>query len=832
MNSDSFQPADILRICSVPQHARLFVLPTVERPSRILSQQRRALNLVHALFDSEAIGKQGLGVIGAGFGGLTAAAYAAQQGVRVHVFEKEARILDRFRKSQRFIHPRMYDWPAKGWKNANAALPVMNWWAGEARSVVAQLTQKFETVRNILGVKLETNCSDVVIERASQRSQSIVVGWTDIRGKYFHRSFDVVVLAVGFGRERTPPTYNPAWCQPYWDLEIPSHRENPIDRKQLFVLGNGDGALADLVGLAAWAHDPSNEQAFRGDFVNLLDELKHVREEVEDLERKFSARDLTGRGASEEEYSKELRSLVKGKVPQLRSCLKTLWISGRSAHHLDLQGTYAGNRALFLAAYPQCIVKYNASSDVPRITGRKFGPFVATSENDKWVLVRNGPEDPLKRGFPEIAEATANAAWRNRLTLSERPTSRAAWSARVRWEAPADTGIQLVKPVPRLRLSTEWADSYVQRIIFKENAEGATLMLRTLLQVYSILFDEISFTDASILDGTLMTKVLQLVPETHSQCCVFARGHTLLESAHDFLLTKDKNGKWCSKGTELSRLGGRRIPARHTPIAGNDVYERVNFLRKHRHLRRFFVNADRAHDMLRSKIRLIEKGPKLVAIEPQSGLLEALPELERAMVTVFKPRTNEVARSRTEVFDRFRQLGRVPNNVDVLTATSPKWLPPLASWYNAAYNATIAHRNGATACDILWVNPFMGGIDITGPIKSVSFDARKVNALTQAQTNESATEIAATAAAWRRGHASLLEVLRQIPGSRTVKLPSALFRQSVRPVKDRLHAFLSGSRREFTMAELLNDNPEPFAPQRAILLLANNCLLSAILIGQ
>ncbi|HVZ94802.1 MAG TPA: hypothetical protein VG797_09855, partial [Phycisphaerales bacterium] len=44
----------------------------------------------------------------------------------------------------RWVHPHLYDWPSQGSERPTAGLPIMDWRAGTASSVVAQLIHQLK----------------------------------------------------------------------------------------------------------------------------------------------------------------------------------------------------------------------------------------------------------------------------------------------------------------------------------------------------------------------------------------------------------------------------------------------------------------------------------------------------------------------------------------------------------------------------------------------------------------------------------------------------------------------------------------------------------------
>src|SRR5262249_30190419 len=123
------------------------VLGCFARYVTIYAQQVRALNLIDCLAKSGVLSARSkLAVVGGGLAGLTAASAAVRRGVTdVVVFEKESQLLRLQASSlQRYIHPHTYDWPAAGALEDDAGLPVMNWRAGLAQLVVADLLKDWQ----------------------------------------------------------------------------------------------------------------------------------------------------------------------------------------------------------------------------------------------------------------------------------------------------------------------------------------------------------------------------------------------------------------------------------------------------------------------------------------------------------------------------------------------------------------------------------------------------------------------------------------------------------------------------------------------------------------
>jgi NADPH-dependent 2,4-dienoyl-CoA reductase/sulfur reductase-like enzyme len=96
---------------------RVFVLGVNERRVTLYSQQCRALNLIWLLHETGVLKSSSPGrvaVVGAGAGGLTAAAGAACKGHEVFLLNKSLDAMPQQRFARhRWLHPRIFDWPLR-----------------------------------------------------------------------------------------------------------------------------------------------------------------------------------------------------------------------------------------------------------------------------------------------------------------------------------------------------------------------------------------------------------------------------------------------------------------------------------------------------------------------------------------------------------------------------------------------------------------------------------------------------------------------------------------------------------------------------------------------
>jgi len=239
----------------------LYLLGSLERGLTVYSQQVRAHNLVWALWhlsQRDGMTIRNVAVVGGGIAGLTTTACLLSRfgdGVKVTLFERREDLCPLQQGSDtRWLHPRIYDWPALGSRAPNARLPVLNWSEGRASDVAKTILELFgvyckeyastATLRVYLGLRyLQINSAVLEIQWIGNNASSEGAflrfgGWEGAIEK-----FDIIILAVGFGlevrHERFPLHF-------YWRNE--TYAQPALDGMQqsYVVSGFGDGALIDL----------------------------------------------------------------------------------------------------------------------------------------------------------------------------------------------------------------------------------------------------------------------------------------------------------------------------------------------------------------------------------------------------------------------------------------------------------------------------------------------------------------------------------------------------------------------------------------------------------
>jgi hypothetical protein len=273
-------PQEIVEGALVTGTKRVLVLGCFEQRVTVYSQQVRALNLVDAILSQGLVRPSGgkVAIVGGGVAGMTAAVALAKAAPNLgclDLFELRASTLDFQRNSRRFLHPHFYDWPAPGWDQADAGLPIMNWRAGPAGDVAKVLAAQFEHARS--NSKLAVHCDHKVTEiRSTELGPVRVV--TNV-GSAANRIYDVVVLAIGFGIERFLGSETSSYWTPT-ELSAPilANVQDPL----IFISGNGDGGLVDFL-IAAFdslEHSDICQLLIEQNFGPALAELEAIEQEA------------------------------------------------------------------------------------------------------------------------------------------------------------------------------------------------------------------------------------------------------------------------------------------------------------------------------------------------------------------------------------------------------------------------------------------------------------------------------------------------------------------------------------------------------------------------
>lgn len=316
----------LLKCFSVPQLHNVFVLGCLERRVTVHSQQIRAFNLIHSLYETTIKKDQTphFVVVGAGIAGLTAAYAALKKRAKVTILEQHAQPLALLRGClTRWIHPNIYDWPEVISIRPATDLPAFNWKADYAGEVVKVLMKDWDDlVRQPYGTKLKEyfSVSTVQVDEKQKTISFTVISESNLQRTEQIR-YDYLILAVGFGIEK-PVKGLPLLS--YWrndDLAQIPPQFTPHHPTEVLVSGVGDGGLTDVMRLRLKDFE---HQAFLIDFIN-DENLSELGSKLSLLERQIRSMETQLASAFIHENYRELtipESAIKAIKDRLRTDTK------------------------------------------------------------------------------------------------------------------------------------------------------------------------------------------------------------------------------------------------------------------------------------------------------------------------------------------------------------------------------------------------------------------------------------------------------------------------------------------------------------------------------
>lgn len=236
----------------------IYVIGSLETGVTVYSQQVRAHNLIWALatvgrIDSNA--KTRIAIVGGGIAGLTASACALSlfPGAHISVFEKRWDLCPLQQGcDNRWLHPKIYDWPRSGSRAPSASLPILNWSEGRASDVARQIIRGFNLYAEPNTDRLDLYIGVKHLKIDSSKRQ---IEWIATKAKMKHAflhlaaaegvrtTFDIIIIAGGFGLEKCPERWKKS---SYWRNEQIGQPVLNGVRKPYVISGYGDGAIVDL----------------------------------------------------------------------------------------------------------------------------------------------------------------------------------------------------------------------------------------------------------------------------------------------------------------------------------------------------------------------------------------------------------------------------------------------------------------------------------------------------------------------------------------------------------------------------------------------------------
>lgn len=388
----------------------------------IFSQQKRALNLVHALL-SQCSPPTRIAIVGGGIAGITAAAALLSKGNRVSIYEKSGRFINlQYNNSTRYLHPNIYDWPQKHASNARTDLPFLNWTAGLARDVADELGREWNAIREWgRSNRLLTEHTETIVHPNLTVYNSRTLQLSGNQSSSFvSNEYDCVILAIGFGLERS---VGEADCLSYWATDTLGDSDKAGGMKRIFISGIGDGGLTDLLRarIEGFRHEriAGIIEEFRGDIEQPLLQIERAALSI-----------TSSNGASVRlwnEYDKIRSRLGTTFLRRFRDDMlrpdTSVVLNGRGAHPLSLRASILNRFLTFLVANERgfrwaagrvdgaCLVPFAGSPTRYQITleGK------ALDDVFHQVIVRHGTDRPIldwsEEEFPinsELGSASIN----------------------------------------------------------------------------------------------------------------------------------------------------------------------------------------------------------------------------------------------------------------------------------------------------------------------------------------------------------------------------------------------------------------------------------------
>jgi hypothetical protein len=401
-------------------YAGIFVLGSFAAPVTFSSQQYRAFNLIWALFYSGLI-KAGdsIVVVGGGLAGVTAACAAALQRCKVTLIERSSQLFhSQHGNYTRYVHPNILRWPEDGSEVNYTNFPILNWSHGTVDGIVETVEAEWRS----MGIKAmfgyEVDSVGAGIDGPWLRANRI----SGDSGPTLHvASYKCIVLAVGFGSERT--LQNVAF-KSYWENDslhqTISQGSSPVS---FLVSGCGDGGLIETLRLRLMNF---HHQRFVSDVLapNLTEELKRGLLAIE--------ADKAGLSPSQLYEAYTNLPVPESLVTAIRGRLRfdtDVVLNGPEVSPLSRQSS-ALNRFLAFLLIQHGGLHYqegrlsvtSSSSESSEVTFQlKTGKQV--SRNFDHIVVRHGPKGLVS----DLIDPTATAAIEDISRRSPDPTTTKLW---------------------------------------------------------------------------------------------------------------------------------------------------------------------------------------------------------------------------------------------------------------------------------------------------------------------------------------------------------------------------------------------------------------------
>lgn len=246
MPTNKSKIATVLKQSAIPEIENVYLLGNNARRVTFHSQQRRAFNLIWALFQTGKLKKgDRVAIIGGGLAGLTAAIGANAKDCSVTLYEQGQEVLGLWSGNDtRYVHPNIYDWPKTVSEQELTKLPGLNWYADFAKSVGSQVREEWDAYKESIVVHNSTSVSQI-----TQQGRTIKVS----ANPFMLNDFECVIVATGFGSEKSYGLVN---SNTYWKNDsLHQAVSGKATINSFMVSGCGDGGLIDVLRLSLYQFD-------------------------------------------------------------------------------------------------------------------------------------------------------------------------------------------------------------------------------------------------------------------------------------------------------------------------------------------------------------------------------------------------------------------------------------------------------------------------------------------------------------------------------------------------------------------------------------------------
>lgn len=237
---------DIIRVCQPDPELQVFVLGGMSWRVSLHTQQRRAVDLVDAVKDELPVGSP-VAVIGGGAAGVMSSAALLLAGHQVTLYERAGSLLSLQRKSKtRFIHPNSVTWPYSALP-CTTDLPFLNWHAAYSHEIADIIEREFRNDfgagrEDGVGISVRTDTNVISINKVDG-SIALTSERVDVPNPDTEQ-YAAAFIATGFNRERKISGYDNF---SYWEDTSPVPIGSQFEKPNVAVIGDGDGALVELV---------------------------------------------------------------------------------------------------------------------------------------------------------------------------------------------------------------------------------------------------------------------------------------------------------------------------------------------------------------------------------------------------------------------------------------------------------------------------------------------------------------------------------------------------------------------------------------------------------